>query len=150
MNITNLSTARLRWLALLPLVIVLAVVASALFVDVAPKPAQAAVSISLTINAPPNLVVDSNVTAPSTYGPSAATVIGKFCNNTGSTIYDATGYIGDYNPVTPANSTPGTYPVRANPQGLVGNYSLTHIGGSQGGSVVDPIPDKGHALALRL
>ena len=27
-----------------------------------------------------NLVVDSNVQSPSTYGPSVATVIGKFCN----------------------------------------------------------------------
>ncbi|MDP1546138.1 MAG: SdrD B-like domain-containing protein, partial [Anaerolineales bacterium] len=58
-----------------------------------------------------NLIVDSNVLAPSSYGPSSATLGAKFCNASGATMTDVWAYIGDYDPGT-ATGTPGTYAVR--------------------------------------
>jgi hypothetical protein len=57
-----------------------------------------------------NLVVDSNVLSPPSYGPNAATLGAQYCNNTTSAMTDVWAYIGDYNTGVPANSTPGTYP----------------------------------------
>jgi hypothetical protein len=53
-----------------------------------------------------NLIVDSNVLAPSSYGPNAATLGAKYCNTSGGTLNDIWAYIGDY-----TNNTPGIYPV---------------------------------------
>lgn len=102
------------------------------------QPVFAAAGLTVEIIAAPNLIVDSNVMSPSTQQPIVATVIGKFCNTTGTDIANVTGYIGDYNAVTPANSTPGTYP--PNTPGTitdgvvsttyVGTYQFTHLGGA--------------------
>ncbi len=51
-----------------------------------------------------NLVVDSNVSSPSTYAPRVATVIGEFCNTGSTDLTNVYGYIGN-------GTTPGTYPV---------------------------------------
>lgn len=74
--------------------------------------ARAAGGLTVEIIAGYNLVVDSNVESPSTYAPSVATVIGKFCNEGSTAVQNVMGYIGDYNPVTPGDSTPGLYPRR--------------------------------------
>ena len=93
------------------------------------QPIAAAGELTITIIAAPNLVVDSNALSPSTYAPKVATVIGKICNNTASTIDNVTAYIGNY-----AANTPGLYPARTNPVvgGLTyrGTYAFTHLGGS--------------------
>jgi hypothetical protein len=83
-----------------------------------------------------NLVVDSNVESPSTYGPSVATVIARFCNESGATMDNVWGYIGDF-----TNDTPGIYPsvdtdteTRFDGTALdnTGSYAFTHLGGSIG------------------
>ncbi|MEW5956410.1 MAG: SdrD B-like domain-containing protein [Chloroflexota bacterium] len=85
-----------------------------------------------------NLVVDSNVQSPSTFGPSAATVAARVCNTSGSAITNAAVFIGDF-----AAKTPGLYPSRSVGQGsfntehpaLVdggGSYAFTHEGGRLG------------------
>ncbi len=56
-----------------------------------------------------NVIVDSNVLAPSSYGPNSATIGAKFCNTSGSTLNNVTAYIGDYN--NTGGGTPGVYPV---------------------------------------
>jgi hypothetical protein len=97
---------------------------------------RAATGLSVEIIAGYNLVVDSNVKSPSTYGPSVATVIGKFCNiNPSGTLTNIVGYIGDF-----TNGTPGIYPVRTSEVGNFdtehphlagsGSYSFTHLGGA--------------------
>lgn len=67
--------------------------------------ARAAASLNVEIIAGYNLVVDSNVSSPSTYAPRVATVIGKFCNPGDTALTDVYGYIGN-------GTTPGTYPAR--------------------------------------
>ena len=52
-----------------------------------------------------NLIVDSNVLAPSSYGPNAASLGARFCNRSGATMNNVVAYIGDY-----TANTPGTYP----------------------------------------
>ena len=101
---------------------------------------HAAGSLSVEILAGYNLVVDSNVTAPSTFGPSAATVAGRVCNTSTSPMTDVVVYIGDY--VDGTNDTPGIYPARTSGLGsfdtdhpaLIGSgtYSFTHVGGTLG------------------
>lgn len=65
-----------------------------------------------------NLIVDSNVLSPSSYGPSAATIGAKFCNESGSTMDNVWAYTGDFNSDNDANVdesgdyTPGVYPRR--------------------------------------
>lgn len=71
----------------------------------APPPTINNGSISIEPLAAYNLIVDSNVLAPSSYGPNSATLGAKFCNTTGSPISNVWAYIGDY-----GASTPGTYP----------------------------------------
>ncbi len=97
--------------------------------------AQAADGLSVEIIAAPNLVVDSNVLSPSSYQPIVATVIGKFCNTSGTTLDNVIGYIGDYDQTTPANSTPGDYPDSSNNPSIGstnyrGIYEFTHLGGT--------------------
>jgi len=102
---------------------------------VATPPAFAAGSLSIELNAPYNLIVDSNVCSPSTNAPQIATVGAGFCNYGNAPLTDVVGSIGNY-----ATHTPGTYPVRdsataANDVALTssclantGTYSLTHLG----------------------
>ncbi len=93
---------------------------------------QAAAGLSVAIVAGPNLVVDSNVKAPSTYGPAVATVMGQFCNTGSATngdpaITDVVGYIGDY--VSAGTSTPGIYPSRTIGTSMFpGTYAFEHLG----------------------
>ena len=95
-------------------------------------------TLTVEIIAGKNLVVDSNVTSPSTYAPSVATVMGKFCNTSSSiTLENVTGYIGNYNG---ASSTPGIYPARVishsdyawQDDGTTYSYSFNHVGGALG------------------
>lgn len=94
---------------------------------------HAAGNLTVEIIASPNLVVDSNVASPSTYAPSVATVVGRFCNTSGSsTIQDVYGHIGD-------GTTPGTYPsvdsasfAATHPLYNTGSYAFTHVGGRIG------------------
>lgn len=58
-----------------------------------------------------NLIVDSNVLSPSSYGPNAATLGAKFCNRSGATMENVWAYIGDYTGSGPYKGTPGLYPV---------------------------------------
>lgn len=96
-------------------------------------PAQAALTVDIV--SAYNLVVDSNVTSPSTYAPSAAMLGAKVCAT--GTHNNVTINIGDYNATTPANSTPGLYPVLDSstlgaefPQRNTGDYFFKHEGGS--------------------
>lgn len=95
----------------------------------------AVTDVEVTIFAAPNLVVDSNVLSPSTQAPEVATVIGRFCNTSGAPLSNIVGYIGTYNSVTPASSTPGLYPAKTNVTigGTTynGTYRFTHLGGTQ-------------------
>lgn len=84
-----------------------------------------------------NLVVDSNVQSPSTFGPSAATVAGKVCNTSADPINNVMLNIGDY-----AHLTPGIYPARNSADAAFqaehpalansGSYAYTHEGGRAG------------------
>jgi len=97
----------------------------------------AAGGITVEILAGYNLIVDSNVRSPSTYGPAAATVAGRVCNNSSTPITDVVVYIGDY-----TKNTPGIYPARDSTVAPFSTlhpaldsahvYSFTHVGGSQG------------------
>lgn len=89
--------------------------------------AVAAPGLSVTINTAYNLVVDSNVSSPSTYAPRAATVYATFCNESAAPMTNVFGYIGNYN--GGVNSTAGTYPVKNNwtiDNG--GSYFFKHVG----------------------
>ena len=107
--------------------------------------AHAAGTLTVAISAGYNLVVDSNVLAPSTYAPSAATVAGTFCNTGDQPLTDVRAFIGDYDPNgdnNPSDSTPGLYPARDSANAAfiaqhphlanTGDYAFTHIGGSLG------------------
>jgi hypothetical protein len=95
--------------------------------------ASAAGALSVQIINGYNLVVDSNVTSPSTYGPSSAYIGARICNtgttNPADTLTNVFAYTGNYNG---GASTPGTFPVYSStgdatrPQVTnTGNYSLT-------------------------
>ncbi len=73
-----------------------------------------------------NFIVDSNVEAPSSYGPRSAYLGAKFCNDGTTAITNVTAYIGNY-----TNNTPGIYPARTH-LALTGTFSLTHEGGRAG------------------
>ncbi len=90
--------------------------------------------LTVEIIAGHNLVVDSNVKSPSTYGPEVATVIGKFCNKGLTELSNVYGYIGNF-----SSGTPGDYPAFDSatlPTGHAlkdsGLYFFTHMGGSSG------------------
>ena len=77
-----------------------------------------------------NLVVDSNVTSPSTYGPASAYIGAKVCNTGDAPLANVFVNTGSYN--AGVGSTPGVFPV-LNSTGYLtspqitntGNYSLT-------------------------
>lgn len=104
-----------------------------------PVTAEAAGALTVEIVAGYNLVVDSNAGSPSTYAPSAATVMGRFCNTSlTQTLTGVQGYIGDWRGSLSA-STPGVYPARdsltfgaSHPLYNTGVYSFAHIGGRAG------------------
>lgn len=64
--------------------------------------ASAAGVITVDIVAGYNLVVDSNVMSPSTYAPSAATVMGRFCNTGDATLNNVLGILATSEPIHPA------------------------------------------------
>ena len=112
-----------------PLALAVAAFAS-LFVS---TPASAAGALSVQIINGYNLVVDSNVTSPSTYGPSSAYIGARICNTGTSapadTLTNVFAYTGNYNG---GAGTPGTFPVYSSTGDLTrpqvtntGNYSLT-------------------------
>ncbi|WP_420208561.1 SdrD B-like domain-containing protein [Candidatus Electronema sp. JC] len=82
-----------------------------------------------------NLVVDSNVTTPATYAPTAATLGAKFCNTGSNDLTDVQAYIGDF-----SSKIPGTYPARNSTDAAfqaehphlanTGSYFFTHESGS--------------------
>ena len=106
------------------------------------QPVQAAGNLQVEIVAGYNLVVDSNVTSPSTYAPSVATVMGRFCNTGDAALTNVEGFIGNYTGAGPVGGTPGIYPARNSTDGAfaaqhphlanTGNYAFTHIGGRIG------------------
>ncbi|MEW5736846.1 MAG: SdrD B-like domain-containing protein [Thermodesulfobacteriota bacterium] len=89
-----------------------------------------------------NLVVDSNVTAPSTYAPKSAYIGAKICNTGDAPLANVVAYVGDY--VNGVSDTPGQFPVlNSNTQSAgwktlhphvanTGNYSLTLESGRAG------------------
>jgi len=92
--------------------------------------AWAAGALSVQIVSGYNLIVDSNVTAPSTYAPSAAYIGAQICNVGNAPLSNVLAYSGNYN--AGVGSTPGTFPVKsfgADPLrpflAGTGNYSLT-------------------------
>ena len=135
LTLKPLPKATVLSLALISPLLVLLFVAVTLY-QINPVQAQGD-PLTLEILAGYNLVVDSNVTTPATYGPSAATVAGKVCNISSNPLTDVVVYIGDS-----AGNTPGIYPARdsslasfiAQHPDLAnsGLYSFTHEGGSLG------------------
>jgi uncharacterized repeat protein (TIGR01451 family) len=89
-----------------------------------------------------NLVVDSNATATSTYAPSLATVMGRFCNTGTVAIDDVTAYIGDFvdgssdrvgeYPVLDTDDLPSNHPLAGTILENSGAYSFVHVGGGLG------------------
>ncbi|HEX7705984.1 MAG TPA: SdrD B-like domain-containing protein [Thermoanaerobaculia bacterium] len=83
-----------------------------------------------------NLVVDSNVTSPSTYGPSAAYIGANVCNIGNAPLQNVIAYTGDYK--NGIGSTPGLFPVfnsAGDPRTHLtntGTYSLTLESGTTG------------------
>lgn len=80
-----------------------------------------------------NLIVDSNVLSPSTYGPSAATLGAKFCNSTGSDMTNVWTYIGNYDSNqdgTLGDADPGVYPVRNQTTDPNFNTEHPHLSGT--------------------
>lgn len=93
-------------------------------------PGLAAGQLSVEIVNGYNLVVDSNVTAPSTYAPRSAYIGGRICNVGDAPIADVYAFAGNYN--GGVGSTPGVFPSRtfANPDPQTqlygsGSYALT-------------------------
>lgn len=137
MSLRSLVTSMLRS-RLGVLLLVLAVFLSTTFAFI--NMAHAAGNLSVEIIAAYNLVVDSNVSSPSTYAPSVATVIGKYCNTGSDPLTDVQGYIGDY--TGSGSGTPGIYPSRDSTTVSFGNqhpvlagtgsYSFSHVGGRVG------------------
>ena len=59
-----------------------------------PAAAQGVLSIDVVVGH--NLVVDSNVTAPSTYAPSAAYIAANYCNTGNANLTNVVAYVGNY------------------------------------------------------
>ncbi len=117
----------------------LVVALAGLFLALTPRSAGAANpagDLRIEVLAAYNLVVDSNVESPSTYGPRSAMMGAQICNDGANALTNAFAFIGDYDPngdTNPVDSTPGVYPSRTNPPtGQVGTFTLTHEGGSAG------------------
>lgn len=86
-----------------------------------------------------NLVVDSNVTSPATYAPSAAYIGARICNTGDAPLANVFANVGDFN--GGVGSTPGIFPVLDSTGDLLhpqitntGNYSLTLESGDTGTS----------------
>jgi hypothetical protein len=135
-GVVAVQPTRLPRAALLLLALSLATASfAAFFVLILPLSVATAQSGDLTVDiiAGYNLVVDSNASSPSTFAPSVATVMGRFCNIGSSPINDVQAHIGDF-----ASKTPGVYPARSGadlngtPFQGTGTYSFTHMGGSVG------------------
>lgn len=99
--------------------------------------AHAAGAISVDIINGYNLVVDSNVTSPSTYAPASAYIGAKVCNTGDAPLSNVFVNAGNYN--GGVSSTPGTFPVLSSTGDLAhpqitntGNYSLTLESGEIG------------------
>ena len=100
-------------------------------------PAHAAGVLTVEIMNGYNLVVDSNVTSPSTYAPASAYIGAKVCNTGDASVANVFLHTGNYN--AGVGSTPGIFPVHnstgdaAHPQLTnTGNYSLTLEAGDNG------------------
>lgn len=89
-----------------------------------------------------NLIVDSNVLSPSSYGPSSATMGAKFCNpSTTVTLNNAWAYIGNYDANydgTLGDAAIGTYPVR---KGTAPAYDPAAFAAAYGNATTNPIVD---------
>jgi len=98
-----------------------------------------------------NLVVDSNVESPSTYGPRSA-YLGVTITNTGSSVLsDAVINIGNLTNVTTGAGTPGVYPVTSIPasdplRDYSGSFSFTHEGGLKDATRLIPSISPGQTL----
>ena len=128
-NLNSSSTLqRLALTALASLIALLCVIALILSMTLLlpTNAAKAAGGLTVDIIAAYNLVVDSNVESPSSYAPSVATVIGRFCNTNDYPLTDVTGFIGDYNQGTPASSTPGIYPRRYTTDTIPVNFATQY------------------------
>jgi hypothetical protein len=85
-----------------------------------------------------NLVVDSNVTAPSTYAPRAAYIGARVCNTGDAALTGVIAHVGDYR--AGVGDTPGVFPVTSFPPNDAarphladtGSYSLTLESGATG------------------
>ena len=113
--------------------------AAALSLVAAALPAHAAGVLTVDVINGYNLVVDSNVTAPSTYAPASAYIGARVCNTGDAPLADVFLHTGNYN--GGVGSTPGVFPVHdstgdaAHPQITnTGNYSLTLEAGDTGTS----------------
>ncbi len=92
--------------------------------------------LSVEVQSGYNLVVDSNITAPSTYGPKSAFISARVCNTGNAAVTNAFAQVGNYNggvgdtpAIFPAfDSTGDPRPFLAN----TGSYSLTLESGSAG------------------
>ena len=96
--------------------------AIALFV---PASAHAAGVLTVEIINGYNLVVDSNVTSPSTYGPGSAFIGGKVCNTGDAALSNVFLNTGNYN--GGVGSTPGVFPV-LNSTGFLTSPQITNTG----------------------
>ena len=96
--------------------------AMALFV---PAPAHAAGALSVEIINGYNLVVDSNVTSPSTYGPGSAFIGARVCNTGDAPLSNVFLNTGNYN--GGVGSTPGVFPV-LDSTGYVASPQITNTG----------------------
>jgi len=107
-----------------------------------PGPAWGAGALSVEIVNGYNLVVDSNVTSPATYGPKSAYIGAWICNTGDAALDNVIAYVGNY--VDGVNDTPGIFPVldssaqsaawdTAHPVLVdTGDYSLTIEAGDSG------------------
>lgn len=117
-----------------PVLAVLVLASSLVLATVASTPAEAANpdgDLAISVIAAPNLVVDSNVESPSSYGPEAAHLGATICNTGTDPLSNVFVNIGNFDPdgnANPADSTPGVYPARTH-AGLTGTFALTHDGG---------------------
>jgi hypothetical protein len=123
----NSQTTAFSWPRRGLVILAALLLAAALFVAILAarfQSANAQTGLTVEILAPYNLVVDSNVSSPSTYAPSVATVAGKFCNTSGLPMTNVVGYIGNYDG---ASSTYGVYPEDSG-----SSLELIHLGGLKG------------------
>lgn len=100
-------------------------------------PLSVSAQLTVEIQNAYNLVVDSNVTAPSTYSPSAGYIGARVCNIGGADLADVTAFIGDYK--GGVGDTPGRFPRydstgdTSRPQVLnTGSYALDLEAGATG------------------